>query len=175
ADARYVEAYLDDYPGFYKTGDAGYMDEDDYIYVMTRTDDIINVAGHRLSTGQMEEVLSAHADVAECAVIGVADDLKGQLPLGFVVLKSGVARAHDEIIKEVVAMVRKQIGPVAAFKTATVVGRLPKTRSGKILRGTMQKIADNQQYKAPATIDDPDILPEIKAALESVGYAGARE
>ncbi len=174
ADARYVEAYLDDYPGFYKTGDAGYMDEDDYIYVMTRTDDIINVAGHRLSTGQMEEVLSAHPDVAECAVIGVGDDLKGQLPLGFVVLKSGVERDHDEIIKEVVAMVRKQIGPVAAFKTATVVARLPKTRSGKILRGTMQKIADNQEYKAPATIDDPAILPEIKVALESVGYAGAR-
>ncbi len=175
ADERYREAYLEDYPGFYKTGDAGYMDSDDYIYVMTRTDDIINVAGHRLSTGQMEEVLSAHADVAECAVIGVGDDLKGQLPLGFVVLKSGVERAHEDIIKEVVAMVRKQIGPVAAFKTATVVARLPKTRSGKILRGTMQKIADNQEYKAPATIDDPTILTEIKTALEGVGYAGARE
>lgn len=174
ADERYVEAYLDDYPGFYKTGDAGYMDDDGYIYVMTRTDDIINVAGHRLSTGQMEEVLSAHEDVAECAVIGVADDLKGQLPLGFVVLKSGVERGHDEIIKEVVAMVRQQIGPVAAFKTATVVNRLPKTRSGKILRGTMQKIADNQQFKPPATIDDPAILDEIKTALEGVGYAGAR-
>ena len=174
ADARYKEAYLDDYPGFYKTGDAGYMDDEDYVYVMTRTDDIINVAGHRLSTGQMEEVLSAHADVAECAVIGVADDLKGQLPLGFVVLKAGVDRDHGDIVKEVVKMVRDTIGPVAAFKTATVVTRLPKTRSGKILRGTMQKIADNQEHKVPATIDDETILPEIEAALESVGYAGAR-
>ncbi|MDH5188635.1 MAG: propionyl-CoA synthetase, partial [Rhodospirillaceae bacterium] len=161
--------------GFYKTGDAGYMDDDDYIYVMSRTDDIINVAGHRLSTGQMEEVLSAHPDVAECAVIGVFDKLKGQLPLGFIVLKSGVSRANDEIIKDVISMVREKIGPVAAFKTATVVARLPKTRSGKILRGTMQKIADNEEYKAPATIDDPAILPEIKTALESVGYAGARK
>ena len=175
ADKRYQEAYLDDYPGFYKTGDAGYMDDDDYIYVMSRTDDIINVAGHRLSTGQMEEVLSAHPDVAECAVIGVFDKLKGQLPLGFIVLKSGVSRANDEIIKDVISMVREKIGPVAAFKTATVVARLPKTRSGKILRGTMQKIADNEEYKAPATIDDPAILPEIKTALESVGYAGARK
>ncbi|MDH5772130.1 MAG: propionyl-CoA synthetase [Rhodospirillaceae bacterium] len=175
ADKRYQEAYLDDYPGYYKTGDAGYMDDDDYIYVMSRTDDIINVAGHRLSTGQMEEVLSAHPDVAECAVIGVADQLKGQLPLGFIVLKSGVSRANDEIIKEVISMVREKIGPVAAFKTATVVARLPKTRSGKILRGTMQKIADSEEYKMPATIDDPAILPEIKTALEGVGYAGARK
>ncbi|MDH5490248.1 MAG: AMP-binding protein, partial [Rhodospirillaceae bacterium] len=175
ADKRYKEAYLDDYPGYYKTGDAGYMDDDDYIYVMSRTDDIINVAGHRLSTGQMEEVLSAHPDVAECAVVGVFDQLKGQLPLGFIVLKSGVSRANDEIVKEVISMVREKIGPVAAFKTATVVARLPKTRSGKILRGTMQKIADSEEYKMPATIDDPAILSEIKTALEGVGYAGARK
>ncbi len=173
ADARYREAYLDDYPGFYKTGDAGYLDDESYVYVMTRTDDIINVAGHRLSTGQMEEVLSAHPDVAECAVIGVADELKGQLPLGFLVLKAGVEREHGEIVADVVKMVREQIGPVAAFKTATVVARLPKTRSGKILRGIMQKIADSAQYKAPATIDDPAILGEIKTALEGVGYAKA--
>ena len=174
ADARYVEAYLEEYPGYYKTGDAGYMDDDDYIFVMARTDDIINVAGHRLSTGAMEEVLSAHPDVAECAVIGVADDLKGQLPLGFLVLKAGVARDDSDIIADVVKMVRERIGPVAAFKTATVVNRLPKTRSGKILRGTMQKIADNEAFNPPATIDDPAILDEIETALEGVGYAKAR-
>jgi len=174
ADARYIEAYLDEFPGYYKTGDAGYLDEDGYVYVMSRTDDIINVAGHRLSTGAMEEVLSAHPDVAECAVMGVADQLKGQMPLGMLVLKAGVERDHAEIIKEVVKMVREQIGPVAAFKTATVVDRLPKTRSGKILRGTMQKIADNEDYKMPATIDDPAILDEIEEALEGIGYAKAR-
>lgn len=174
ADDRYVEAYLEEYPGYYKTGDAGYMDSEDYIFVMSRTDDIINVAGHRLSTGAMEEVLSAHGDVAECAVMGVADDLKGQLPLGFLVLKAGVTRENSDIIADVVQMVRDQIGPVAAFKTATVVPRLPKTRSGKILRGTMQKIADNVEYKTPATIDDPTILDEIEAALIGVGYAKAR-
>ena len=138
---------------------------------MSRTDDIINVAGHRLSTGAMEEVLSGHPDVAECAVIGVHDDLKGQLPLGFVVLKSGVDRPHEAIIKEVVAMVRDQIGPVAAFKQATIVDRLPKTRSGKILRKTMRSIADGEAYNAPATIDDPGILPEIAEALKDIGYA----
>lgn len=174
ADARYVEAYLEEYPGYYKTGDAGYMDEDGYIFVMARTDDIINVAGHRLSTGGMEEVLSAHPDVAECAVIGVADALKGQLPLGFLVLKAGVTRDDGDIVADVVKMVRDQIGPVAAFKTATVVDRLPKTRSGKILRGTMQKIADCEAFKAPATIDDPAILDEIETALEGIGYAKAR-
>jgi fatty-acyl-CoA synthase len=160
--------------GWLRTGDAGYMDEDGYVYVMARTDDVINVAGHRLSTGAMEEVLAAHPDVAECAVIGVADELKGQVPLGFIVLKAGVNRDHAHICKEVVQMVRDRIGPVAAFRTATVVKRLPKTRSGKILRGTMQKIADGQDYKTPATIDDPAILPEIAEALGGVGYAAPR-
>lgn len=172
ADQRYIDSYLSEYPGYYQTGDAGYMDENGYIFVMSRTDDIINVAGHRLSTGGMEEVLAAHQDVAECAVIGVADKLKGQLPLGFLVLKAGVNREHGEIIKEVIAMVREQIGPVAAFKLAVVVTRLPKTRSGKILRGTMSKIADGQEFKMPATIDDPVILDEIAEALKPVGYPG---
>ena len=175
ADDRFVESYLEEFPGYYKTADAGYRDEDGYLYIMARTDDIINVAGHRLSTGGMEEVLSNHPDVAECAVIGVADDLKGQLPVGFLVLKVGVTKDNSDIVSEVVAMVRDQIGPVAAFKQATVVGRLPKTRSGKILRGTMQKIADNEEYKMPATIDDPAILGEINEALEGIGYAGARK
>ena len=171
AEQRYFDSYFAEYPGYYKTADAGYIDEDGYVYVMARTDDIINVAGHRLSTGGMEEVLAAHPDVAECAVIGVADKLKGQLPLGFLVLKAGVDRDEAEIVKEVVAMVRDRIGPVAAFKTATVVQRLPKTRSGKILRGTMQKIADSETWKMPATIDDPAILEEIEDALHGVGYA----
>jgi propionyl-CoA synthetase len=171
ADDRYVKSYLCAYPGYYQTGDAGYMDGDGYVYVMARTDDVINVAGHRLSTGAMEEVLAAHPDVAECAVIGVADDLKGQVPIGFLVLKAGVSRGHADICKEAVQMVRDRIGPVAAFRTAAVVKRLPKTRSGKILRGTMQKIADGQDYRTPATIDDPAILPEIAEALGSVGYA----
>ncbi|MEP3112608.1 propionyl-CoA synthetase [Nisaea sp.] len=170
-DDRFVESYLADYPGYYKTGDAGYMDEDGYLYVMSRTDDIINVAGHRLSTGGMEEVLAGHRAVAECAVIGVADQLKGQVPLGFVVLKDGVNTPNEQILKELVQMVRDKIGPVAAFKQATIVNRLPKTRSGKILRGTMQKIADGQDYPMPATIDDASILPEIKGALEDIGYA----
>jgi propionyl-CoA synthetase len=171
ADARYRESYLDEFPGYYQTADAGFMDDDDYVYVMTRTDDVINVAGHRLSTGAMEEVLAAHPDVAECAVIGVDDALKGQLPLGFLVLNAGVGRPEPEIVREVVAMVRERIGPVAAFKTATVIERLPKTRSGKILRGTMRLIADGKDYKVPATIDDPAILPEIEAALSGLGYA----
>jgi propionyl-CoA synthetase len=171
ADQRYRQAYLAHYPGYYETGDAGYMDEDDYIYVMSRTDDIINVAGHRLSTGAMEEVLASHPDVAECAVIGVADALKGQAPVGFLVLKAGVAREPNAIVADVVRMVRERIGPVAAFKSAVVVPRLPKTRSGKILRGTMQKIADNEAYKTPATIDDPGVLPEIADALHSIGLA----
>lgn len=175
ADSRFKEAYLDEFPGFYKSGDAGFIDEDGYVFVMTRTDDIINVAGHRLSTGAMEEILAAHPDVAECAVMGVADALKGQLPLGLLVLKAGVDRDQGEIIQEVVKMVREQIGAVAAFKTATVVGRLPKTRSGKILRGTMQKIADNEDFKMPATIDDHTILDEIESALEAIGYAKARD
>jgi propionyl-CoA synthetase len=170
ADARFREAYLEEFPGHYKTADAGFIDEDGYISVMSRTDDIINVAGHRLSTGAMEEVLAAHPDVAECAVIGVHDQLKGQLPVGFLVLNAGVERDNGEIVGEVVGMVRKQIGPVAAFKTATVVKRLPKTRSGKILRGTMRAIADGEDYKAPATIDDPAILDEITESLKGIGY-----
>ncbi len=174
ADERFKEAYMLDYPGYYKTSDAGYKDEDGYLYIMARTDDIINVAGHRLSTGGMEEVLSAHPDVAECAVIGVADQLKGQIPFGFLLLNAGVERSEQEVINEVVGMVRAKIGPVAAFKTAVVVNRLPKTRSGKILRGTMQKIADCEDYKMPATIDDPQILEEIDAALQKVGYSKAR-
>ncbi len=171
AEERFKEAYLSEYPGYYKTADAGYIDEDGYVFVMARTDDIINVAGHRLSTGGMEEVLAAHPDVAECAVIGVADQMKGQLPVGFLVLNAGVDRSHDEIVREAVQGVREQIGPVAAFKTAVVVKRLPKTRSGKILRGTMQKIADDEAWKMPATIDDPAILDEITEALKTVGYA----
>ncbi|WP_303047746.1 propionyl-CoA synthetase [Thalassospira sp. HF15] len=170
-DDRFKSSYLEEFPGYYATGDAGFIDEDGYIYVMSRTDDIINVAGHRLSTGGMEEVLSGHPDVAECAVIGVHDDLKGQLPLGFIVLKSGVTRPHDAILAEIVAMVRDQIGPVAAFKKATVVDRLPKTRSGKILRKTMRSIADGENYNTPATIDDPAILPEIAEVLKEIGYA----
>ena len=145
-DDRFVESYMAEYPGYYKTGDAGYLDEDGYVFVMARTDDIINVAGHRLSTGGMEEVLAAHPDVAECAVVGAADQLKGQVPLGFLVLKSGVSRSGEDIVAETVKMVREQIGPVAAFKEAVIIQRLPKTRSGKILRGTIQKIADGVDY-----------------------------
>lgn len=171
ADKRFVESYMADYPGYYESGDAGYMDEDGYLFVMARTDDIINVAGHRLSTGAMEEVLSDHKDVAECAVIGVDDKLKGQLPLGFLVLNAGVNTEREAVVGEVVKMVRERIGPVAAFKSAVVVDRLPKTRSGKILRGTMASIADGKAYKQPATIDDPAILPEIETALKTIGYA----
>ena len=175
ADERFLDAYMNEYPGYYKTSDAGVYDEDGYISIMARTDDIINVAGHRLSTGGMEEVLASHPDVAECAVIGVADPMKGQLPLGFLVLKSGVTRSEEDIVADVVKLVREQIGPVAAFKQATVVPRLPKTRSGKILRGTMQKIADNESWNMPATIDDPAILDEITDALNDVGYAASRK
>ena len=171
ADDRYIESYLDEFPGYYKTADAGFQDEDGYLYIMSRTDDIINVAGHRLSTGGMEEVLAGHGDVAECAVIGVADSLKGQVPLGLVVLKAGVNRDEATICKELVAKVRAEIGPVAAFKTCTVVARLPKTRSGKIVRGTMAAIADGTEWKMPATIDEPVILDEIADALRSIGYA----
>lgn len=170
-DQRFIDAYLSRYEGYYLTGDAGYKDENDYLWIMSRTDDVINVAGHRLSTGQMEEVLSGHADIAECAVIGVTDQLKGQLPLGMIVLKSGVEREDADIVKEVVQRVRDQIGPVAAFKMATVVKRLPKTRSGKLLRGTMVKIADGSEWKMPATIDDPAILEEITESLQAMGYA----
>ncbi|MEW8077860.1 MAG: propionyl-CoA synthetase [Candidatus Thiodiazotropha endolucinida] len=170
-EQRFVDSYLSAHPGYYLTGDAGYKDEDGYLWIMSRTDDVINVAGHRLSTGQMEEVLAGHADVAECAVIGVSDTLKGQLPLGFVVLKSGVERSADELAAELVKRVREQIGPVAAFKYIAIVKRLPKTRSGKILRGTMVKIADGQEWKMPATIDDPAILDEISSSLQTLGYA----
>jgi propionyl-CoA synthetase len=171
AEDRFRKSYLSHFPGYYETGDAGMIDEDGYLYIMARTDDVINVAGHRLSTGGMEEVLAAHPDVAECAVIGVGDELKGQLPMGFVCLTKGVNRPHDEIVKECVKLVRDKIGPVAAFKLCTVVDRLPKTRSGKILRATMVKIADSEEFKLPATIDDPAILDEIKVALQALGYA----
>ena len=171
AEERFVKSYLTTFPGYYETGDAGMIDEDGYLYIMARTDDVINVAGHRLSTGAMEEVLAGHPDVGECAVIGVTDQLKGQLPMGFVCLNKGCDRPHDEIGKEIVKSVRDTIGPVAAFKLVTVVDRLPKTRSGKILRGTMVKIADGQDFKMPATIDDPAILDEIREALKPMGYA----
>ena len=172
-ERRYVDSYLSRYEGYYLTGDAGYRDEDDYLFIMSRIDDVINVAGHRLSTGAMEEVLAAHPDVAECAVFGVTDQLKGELPLGLVVLKAGVERAEEEIRAELVRRVREEIGPVAAFRLVTVVQRLPKTRSGKILRGTMKSIADGKEHKVPATIDDPLILSEVEAALRRLGYARA--
>ncbi|MDP3079153.1 propionyl-CoA synthetase [Bradyrhizobium sp.] len=165
-DERCKEAYFNEFPGYYKTSDAGYIDEDGYVFVMGRTDDIINVAGHRLSTGGMEEILAAHPDVAECAVLGIKDAIKGEVPCGFLVLKAGVARSHAEIEKEIVALVRDKLGPVAAFKLAITVGRLPKTRSGKILRGTIKKIADGDQWTMPATIEDPKVLEEIEGALK---------
>jgi len=170
AEPRFRKSYLDHFPGYYETGDAGYKDEDGYLYIMARTDDVINVAGHRLSTGAMEEVLASHPDVAECAVIGVADQLKGQMPMGFLCLNAGTVKAADDVVAECVKLVREKIGPVAAFKLATVVQRLPKTRSGKILRGTMVNIADGKAFKMPATIDDPVILDEIADALKELGY-----
>ena len=170
ADDRFVKTYLTEFPGFYQTADAGYIDEDGNVFIMSRTDDIINVAGHRLSTGAIEEVLAGHPDVAECAVVGVADELKGQLPVGFLVLKVGAERDHDGVVEDVVAAVREQIGPVASFKQAVVVDRLPKTRSGKILRGTIAKIADNEPWEMPATVDDPVIFDEITASLATIGY-----
>ena len=166
ADKRYKENYMTNYPGYYQTYDAGHIDEDGYVWIMSRTDDIINVAGHRLSTGAIEEVLAEHKSVAECAVIGIADKLKGQIPIGLLALKAGVKQKNDDIIKECVSMVRDKVGPVAAFKIAIIVKRLPKTRSGKVLRGTVRKIADNEPYKMPATIDDPVILDEIKQDLK---------
>lgn len=171
ATERFQSSYLDAFPGHYETGDAGMKDEDGYLYIMARTDDVINVAGHRLSTGGMEEVLSGHPDVAECAVIGVTDQLKGQMPVGFLCLNANTTRDHAEVVSEVVRRVREKIGPVAAFKLAVVVDRLPKTRSGKILRGTMVSIADGAAFKMPATIDDPTVLDEIKLALQTIGYA----
>jgi propionyl-CoA synthetase len=173
AEDRFRKSYLSHFPGYYETGDAGYIDEDGYLYIMARTDDVINVAGHRLSTGAMEEVLASHPDVAECAVIGIADELKGQAPLGFVCLNKGASKPNSVVVDECVKLVRDKIGPVAAFKLACVVDRLPKTRSGKILRGTMAKIADGQEYKLPATIDDPAILDEITSALNAIGLPRA--
>lgn len=164
---RCIETYFKEYPGFYLTGDAGHKDEDGYLYIMGRTDDVINVAGHRLSTGSMEEVLSNMPDVAECAVVGVADELKGQIPYGFIVLKSGTEKSQDDIITEAIQSVRTEIGAVASFKNAVIVKRLPKTRSGKILRRVMSSIAGKEDYKTPATLDDPMILDEISAALFS--------
>jgi propionyl-CoA synthetase len=171
AEERFRSSYLATFPGYYETGDAGFIDEDGYIFVMSRTDDVINVAGHRLSTGAIEEVLAAHDDVAECAVIGAADPMKGQLPVGFLVLKAGAERSPEEVVADVVQMVRDQVGPVAVFKKAVVVGRLPKTRSGKVLRATMRKIADSEEYKVPATIEDPQVLNEVESALKTLGYA----
>jgi propionyl-CoA synthetase len=171
ADDRFVKSYLTGFPGFYQTGDAGYIDADGYVYVMTRTDDVINVAGHRLSTGAIEEVLSGHPDVAECAVIGVHDELKGQVPIAFMVLKADCLHPNDEISREVSRLVREQIGAIASLKEAIVVDRLPKTRSGKILRGTMQKIANAEAFRVPPTIEDPAILGEVAGALRMKGYA----
>jgi propionyl-CoA synthetase len=164
-EERYKTAYLEEFSGWYSSADAGYIDTDGYIWVMARTDDIINCAGHRLSTGAMEEVLSKHKDIAECAVVGIEDELKGQIPMGFIVINSGAKTSHQDIIAETISMVRNEIGPVASFRKAVVVKRLPKTRSGKILRSTMASIVDGKSYKMPATIDDPDILDEIKKAL----------
>jgi len=169
ADDRYKENYMSNYPGYYQTYDAGHIDEDGYVWIMSRTDDIINVAGHRLSTGAIEEVLAEHKNVAECAVVGIADKLKGQIPIGLIALKAGVDRDQKEITKECVDLVREKVGPVAAFKIAIIVKRLPKTRSGKVLRGTVRKIADNESYNVPPTIDDPAILDEIKADLKTHG------
>ena len=171
ADQRFLESYMNPFPGYYFTGDEGFIDEDGYLSIMGRVDDVINVAGHRLSTGAMEEVIAQHPDVAECAVIGAHDDFKGQLPVGLVVLKAGINRDPQEIKKELVAMVREQIGPIASFKESSIVARLPKTRSGKILRGTMRKIADGAKYSVPSTIDDPTTLDEIADALGNIGYA----
>ena len=169
-DAAFVESYLESYPGYYKTADAGYKDEDGYLWIMSRTDDIINVAGHRLSTGALEEVLAAHVDVAECAVIGVADELKGEVPLGLVVLKRGVERSEQELVAELIQLVREKIGAIASFKMATVVNRLPKTRSGKIVRGTIKKMADGTAYTIPPTIEDAAVIDEIKSNLSGLGY-----
>jgi propionyl-CoA synthetase len=175
ADARFHQAYLEEFPGYYKTADAGYLDEDGYLFVMARTDDIINVAGHRLSTGGIEEVVAQHPDVAECAVVGIADPIKGQVPCGFVVLNSGVSREVNEIEREIVALVRQRIGPVAAFRLIVEVKRLPKTRSGKILRSTLQKIADGENWSVPATIDDPTILDEINLEIRRRYCASMQE
>jgi len=169
-DQRFRESYMDPFPGYYFTGDGGYMDEDGYVFVMGRVDDVINVAGHRLSTGAMEEVIARHPDVAECAVVGAEDSLKGQVPIGFVILKDGTTRDPEEIVKDLVQAIRHQVGPIANFKKAAIVKRLPKTRSGKILRGTLRKIADGQDYRIPSTIDDPSVLKEMEEAVRTIGY-----
>jgi propionyl-CoA synthetase len=169
-EERFVEAYLSRYPGYYLTADAGYLDQDGYIYVMSRIDDVINVAGHRLSTGQMEEVLASHQDVAECAVVGVADQLKGQIPIGFAVLKAGVERRHEDLAAELIALVRERVGPVASFKTVAIVDALPKTRSGKTLRATIRKMADGEEYSVPPTIEDATVLDDYAELLPSLGY-----
>jgi len=169
-DADFIATYMETYPGYYMTSDAGFIDEDGYLWIMSRTDDIINVAGHRLSTGGIEEVLASHPDVAECAVTGVADEIKGEIPVGFIVLKAGVGRASDAVITDLIRMVRETIGPIATFKVATVVKRLPKTRSGKILRGTLKRMAEGTEFRMPATIEDPAVLDEIRDALHAIGY-----
>jgi propionyl-CoA synthetase len=171
ADDRFLQSYMKVFEGYYFTADGGYRDEEGYLFIMGRVDDVINVAGHRLSTGEMEEIIATHPDVAECAVIGAGDSLKGQLPVGFAVLKSGAKKDPEEIRKELAKLIRDEIGPIACYKETAVVARLPKTRSGKILRGTMRKIADGEEYKVPSTIDDPAILGEIEAALKGIGYA----
>jgi len=171
AEQRFLESYINPFPGYYFTSDGGYIDEDGYVYVMGRVDDVINVAGHRLSTGEMEEIIATHKDVAECAVFGVEDGLKGQVPVGLVVLKTGIDKGEEELQQDLVKMIRGEIGAIACFKQAVIVKRLPKTRSGKILRGTMRKIADSKKYSVPSTIDDPAILDEVKEALKKMGYA----
>jgi propionyl-CoA synthetase len=171
AEKRYVSAYFERFPGYYETGDAGYINDDGYVFVMARTDDVINVAGHRLSTGAMEEVLANHPDVAECAVMGARDELKGQLPVGLVILNSGCNREHADIVNELIQKVREDIGPVAAFKSVAVVDKLPKTRSGKILRGTLRAIADGSDWNMPATIEDPSVLDDISKSLQTLGFA----
>ena len=168
ADERYIESYLTSFPGYYETGDAGYQDKDGYLYIMSRTDDVINVAGHRLSTGAMEEVLSDHKDVAECAVIGVSDQLKGQVPLGLVCLNKGCNKSEETIAEEIITLVRNEIGPVASFRLVAVVQALPKTRSGKILRSTIRKIADKLKWEMPATVDDPMVFEDIKKKLDEL-------
>ena len=172
AEQRFLESYMNFLPGYYFTSDGGYIDKDGYVFVMGRVDDVINVAGHRLSTGEMEEILATHKDVAECAVFGVEDGLKGQVPVGLVVLKAGIQRDEEGLRQDLVKMIREEIGAIANFKQSAVVKRLPKTRSGKILRGTMRKIADSKEYSIPSTIDDPAVLGEIEAALKTIGYAG---
>jgi len=170
-DDKFVESYMSAFPGYYYTSDGGHIDGNGYVWIMGRIDDVINISGHRLSTGAMEEVIAKYPSVAECAVFGASDELKGQLPVGLVVLKAGVDGGHAKIVEELIQMVRSQIGPIACFKKASIVNRLPKTRSGKILRGTIRKIADGQEYRMPSTIDDPAILNEIEEALKIIGYA----